>query len=88
MPLVSTLSYWGGDIAEDSLATPGLFNRRLSALSVSINSINDEVVSSLTTGAPATSTSAGSQGQWAYNGTHWFVCTSDNSWARVAVAGY
>ena len=37
--------------------------------------------------APATSSSAGVPGQWAYDASYVYICTAANTWKRVAIAG-
>lgn len=46
---LSTLTYYGGDIADPSQATPGLFNRRFSAISRNVDELNEKAGQSLAT---------------------------------------
>ena len=36
--------------------------------------------------APATATSTGQAGDWAYDGSFIYVCTATNTWRRAAIA--
>lgn len=36
--------------------------------------------------APATATSAGEPGQWAFDGSFIYVCTGSDTWARAAIS--
>ena len=40
------------------------------------------------TSAPATSSSAGVPGQWAYDATHFYVCVATNAWCRATIATF
>ena len=37
---------------------------------------------------PATSTSAGSVGDFSFTSQHMYVCNSESSWKRAAISGY
>lgn len=46
------------------------------------------VALALRVAAPATATSAGTEGDWAEDGSWLYVCTSPNTWRRVAISAW
>jgi hypothetical protein len=48
----------------------------------------DTTVVGLQVVAPATSSTACTQGSWATNGTYYYLCTSSNTWMRVALSSF
>lgn len=40
---------------------------------------------SMQVAAPATATSAGQAGQWAYDASYFYICTGTDTWGRAAI---
>lgn len=45
--------------------------------------VNNQVIS-----APATATSIGTEGQFAFDATHFYVCVAPNTWVRTTLATF
>lgn len=87
----SNLTYYGGDITDGSLATPGLFDRRFSVMSQNIDEMNNNIASGITVPAPASSTDTSSTntvGSFAYDSSNFYVLVSDSSWRKASLSGY
>lgn len=87
----SSFTYYGGDIPDGSLATPGLFDRRFSLLSQNLDELNSNIASGVTVPAPASSTDTSSTntvGSFAYDSTNIYVLVSDSSWKKASLSGY
>ena len=87
----SNLTHFGGDIPDGSLATPGLWDRRLSIISQNLDEVNSNVASGITVPAPATSvdtSSTNTVGSFAYDTSNFYVLTSSASWSKTTLDGY